>query len=173
MGDGIVLFHANHGNLAADGDPIDVDTVGAGRAAMQLQTGRDSDGQTFINADPKYLIVPPSLGTKADQFVSPLLSLATFRDANPIGQRLTVIIEPRLEVGVGGAAGSTLAWYLAADPNQVDILEYGYLDGEEGPQIENRVGFDVDGLEIKCRLDFAAKVVDWKGIYKNEGDEES
>ena len=27
----------------------------------------------------------------------------------------------------------------------------------------------IDGLEIKCREDFAAKVIDWRGLYKNAG----
>ena len=29
--------------------------------------------------------------------------------------------------------------------------------------------FDVDGVEIKCRLDFGAKAIDWRGLYKNPG----
>ena len=28
---------------------------------------------------------------------------------------------------------------------------------------------DVDGVEIKCRLDFGAKAIDWRGLYKNPG----
>ena len=31
-----------------------------------------------------------------------------------------------------------------------------------------RNGFD-DGVEIKCRLDFGAKAIDWRGLYKNPG----
>ena len=34
---------------------------------------------------------------------------------------------------------------------------------------ETRNGFDVDGVEIKCRLDFGAKAIDWRGLYKNPG----
>jgi hypothetical protein len=169
MGDGNALFSVAHNNLG-NGTVINIASVGAGRAAMRLQTGRDSDGQTFINASPRYLIVPPSLETVADQFVTPIIP-GVNSDANPIGARLMVISEPRLETGIGAVAGSAIAWYLAASAEQgIDILEYGYLDGEEGPQIESRVGFDIDGLEIKCRLDFAAKVIDWKGIYKDPGE---
>jgi hypothetical protein len=62
-----------------------------------------------------------------------------------------------------------VSWYLAATPDQVDIIEYGYLDGEDGPVVETRNGFDVDGMEIKCREDFAAKVIDYRGLYKNAG----
>ena len=33
-------------------------------------------------------------------------------------------------------------------------IEYGYRDGSEGVQITQRKGFEVDGLELKARLDF-------------------
>ena len=59
--------------------------------------------------------------------------------------------------------------YLAASPNQIDTIEYAYLEGQHGAYIETRNGFDVDGVEIKCRLDFGAKAIDWRGLYKNPG----
>ena len=43
------------------------------------------------------------------------------------------------------------------------------VGGGEGAYIETRNGFDVDGVEIKCRLDFGAKAIDWRGLYKNPG----
>ena len=54
----------------------------------------------------------------------------------------------------------TLPWYLAASPNQIDTIEYAYLEGQQGACIETHNGFDVDGVEIKCRLDFGAKAID-------------
>ena len=50
-----------------------------------------------------------------------------------------------------------------------DTIEYAYLEGQQGAYIETRNGFDVDGVEIKCRLDFGAKAIDWRGLYKNPG----
>jgi hypothetical protein len=55
------------------------------------------------------------------------------------------------------------------DPGQSDTLEYAYLEGNDGPFIETRLGFEVDGMEIKCRHDFAAKVIDWRSFSKNTG----
>lgn len=167
MGDSVALFHSSHANLAGSGGAIDVTTIGAGRAAMRKQTGLDAS--TLLNLNPKYLIVPPAKETIADQFVSTNLLASAAGSVNPFAGRLEVISEPRLEVGIGATSGSSTAWYLAATPDQVDILEYGYLEGEEGPMVESRVGFDVDGLEIKCREDFAAKVIDFRGLYKNAG----
>ncbi len=176
MGDGAALFVAGHGNYyGLGGDPISIATISAADTAMMLQTG--VDGSTLIMAQPKFLIVPPSQKTKALQFVSVNMFAGLATDVNPFAGRLEVITEPRLETGItigaATAAGSALAWYLAADPSQVDILELAMLDGQEGPLVESRVGFDVDGLEIKCRHDVGAKVIDWRGLYKNDGDLDS
>ena len=65
--------------------------------------------------------------------------------------------------------GGRFKLYLAASPNQIDTIEYAYLEGQQGTYIETRNGFDVDGVEIKCRLDFGAKAIDWRGLYKNPG----
>jgi hypothetical protein len=48
-------------------------------------------------------------------------------------------------------------------------VEYCYLDGEEGPVIETENGFEVDGVSYKCRLDFAAKPIDHRGLHKANG----
>ncbi|WP_333705912.1 hypothetical protein [Ottowia beijingensis] len=33
-------------------------------------------------------------------------------------------------------------------------LEYGYLNGAEGVQMMERIGFEVDSVEYRARLDF-------------------
>jgi hypothetical protein len=173
MGDGIPLFNASHGNLAAAAAAIDVTSLGIGRAAMRAQKGLD--GATYLNISARYLVVPPGKETIADQYTT-AISPALGGSVNPFAGRLTVVSEPRLEGGITlqGAtpeviAGSTTAWYLAADPGQIDIVEYGYLAGQVGPSIESRNGWDIDGLEIRCRHDFAAKVIDYRGLFKNAG----
>lgn len=161
MGDGVVLFHATHANLAGAGAVISVATIGAGRAAMRIQKGVDL--VTLLNIFPAFLIVPAALETVADQFVSQNLLASSSTSVNPFAGRLQVIAEPRLD------ANSLISWYLASTPDQIDIIEYAYLEGEEGPMVESRVGWEVDGLEIKCREDFAAKVIDYRGLWKNPG----
>ena len=162
MGDGNALFSAAHFNIDSVGAVIDVDSLGAARAAMRQQLSLDGER---LNLAPKYLIVGSALETQGDAIVTPITP-QTFAAVNPFSGKLTVIAEPRLD-------DSPLAWFLAADPAQIDIIEYGFLEGEEGPTIETRIGFDVDGIEIKCREDFAAKVLDWRGLYKNVGAEPS
>jgi hypothetical protein len=162
MADGNALFHTTHKNLAGTGAALDVSSVGAARAAMAKQTGLDK--KTVLNVRPAFLIVPASLELKAEQLVAQNLVPAATSSVVPQSIRtLAPISEPRLD------AASETAWYLAASPNQIDTIEYAYLEGQQGAYIETRNGFDVDGVEIKCRLDFGAKAIDWRGLYKNPG----
>lgn len=161
MGDGTPLFHANHANLTGTGTVISVASLGVGRAALRQQKGLNG---RFINVMPKFLIVPSAQETTAQQFVTVSNVVYTKNpDVNPFAGTLQVIAEPRLD------AASAQSWYLAGDPGQIDTIEYAYLEGNEGVYLESRVGFDVDGLELKARLDFAAKAIDWRGMYKNAG----
>lgn len=162
MADGNALFHTTHKNLAGTGAALDVASVGAARAAMALQTGLDK--KTVLNIRPAFLIVPAALELKAEQLVAQNLVPADSVKVVPQSIRtLSPISEPRLD------AASATSWYLAASPNQIDTIEYAYLEGQQGAYIETRNGFDVDGVEIKCRLDFGAKAIDWRGLYKNPG----
>jgi len=161
MGDTINLFDPAHDNEAGSGAVISVATLGAGRQALRQQKGLNG---RFINVIPKFLIVPSAQETVAQQFVQVTNIVYTKNpDVNPFAGTLQVLAEPRLD------ANSTTAWYLAGDPGQIDTIEYAYLEGQEGVYLESRIGFDVDGLELKARLDFAAKAIDWRGLYKNPG----
>lgn len=161
MGDGTTLFHATHGNLDGTAAAISIASLGNGRAGMRKQKGLNG---RFINVMAKYLLVPAAVETVAEQYVSQTNVIYTkAADFNPFANKLQVIAEPRLD------AASAISWYLAADPAQIDTIEYCFLEGQEGVYLESRLGFDVDGLELKARLDFAAKAIDWRGFWKNPG----
>lgn len=160
MNDAVALFHATHANLAGTAGAISIATLASARAALRKQTSLDGNP---INIGAAYLLVPAALELVAQQYTSADFVSAKSSDINPFKGTLQVIAEPRLD------ANSATAWYLAADPMQIDTIEYSYLEGNEGVYIETRNGFEVDGLEIKARLDFAAKAIDHRGMYKNAG----
>lgn len=160
LADAVALFHATHANLTGTGTAISVAALGAARALMRVQK---SPSNVVLNLAPKYLIVPAALETIANQFTSADFVSAKSGDINPFKGNLEVITEARLD------ATSALSWYLAADTNAIDTIEYSYLEGQEGAYMETRQGFDVDGMEFKVRLDFAAKAIDFRGLYKNNG----
>lgn len=160
LSDTIALFHANHANLTGTGTVLSITSLGIARALLRKQTTPQG---AVMNLQPKFLIVPAALETIANQYVSQAYVAAKSADYNPFAGALQVIAEARLD------ANSATAWYLAADSNQIDTVEYCYLEGQNGVYIETRQGFEVDGMEIKARLDFAAKAIDYRGLYKNVG----
>lgn len=171
MGDSVALFHANHGNLGTAATISSINGVSEGRKMIGLQTGLD--GKTLLNLTPNYIIVPAALQTAAEQFVGQIYA-AKNSDVVPDSlKRLQVIAEGRLDLGISrpdlgiSISGSSSNWYMAASVAQIDIVELAYLEGAQGLYTETRMGFEVDGVEIKVREDVGAKVIDHRGLYKN------
>lgn len=165
MGDTVALFHATHGNLATGaGSALQLSALKAGRTAMRLQKGLAKEE---LNLSPNFLIVPAALEQDAYQLTSSNYVPAKQADVNEFrnGGRtaLEPIVEPILD------AASATAWYLASNNSMIDTVEYCYLDGAEGPVIESWDGREVDGVTWKCRLDFATKAVDHRGLYMGAG----
>jgi HK97 family phage prohead protease len=158
MADDVALFHADHGNLAGTGAALGEDPLSAARLAMRKQTGLDGRP---INATPRFLLVPPELETDAEKLLAAIQPTKS-SDVNPFGGKLELLVEARL------ASGSR--WYVVADPARLEGLEYAYLQGSEGPQTETRAGFEVDGVEVKVRLDFGAGFTDYRAWYQDPGE---
>lgn len=165
LGDGNALFHTNHANLSTGaGSALQLSALSAGRTAMRLQKGLANEE---LNLSPSYLIVPASLEATAYQLTSANYVPAKLTDSNEFRAGGRTSVEPIVEPILDGI--SSTAWYLASNSGQVDTVEFCYLDGAEGPVIESEVGFEVDGVSYKCREDFAAKAIDYRGLYKGVG----
>jgi hypothetical protein len=160
MADSIALFHASHGNLSGAAADPSITTMSAVRSAMRLQVGL---GGRLLNIGPSWIWVPAALETTAEQLIAPVrASEQDFTNPFASGGRtpLSLIVEPRLD------ADSTAHWYASATLEQIDMYELARLEGQEGPMVESRVGFDVDGMEIKIRHDVGQKAIDYRGMYK-------
>jgi hypothetical protein len=171
LADGGALFNATavttpggHANLTSTGTAISVASLGIGRTQMRLQKGLQNEE---LNLTPSCLIVPASLEQISYQFTSANYVPATQTAVSEFRAGGRTALEPVVEALLD--ASSATAWYLAASTGAVDTVEYCFLDGAEGPVIESEVGFEVDGISYKCREDFAAKAIDFRGLYKNNG----
>src|SRR5262249_43640824 len=159
LADGQPLFSTAHHNLLPAA-PITVQSINAARRAMVNQTG--PDGQ-FLALLPRLLICGPQQELSALQFLAPISIVGATQDMIPRAyQSLQLIVEPRI---------TDASWYLAADPNQVDTIEYDFLDGAPGggPTLEKREGWDIDGQEYKAREEFTATPITRRGLIKNPG----
>ena len=157
LSDKKTLFHADHGNKATAGAAITDATLSAARLALRTQTGIED---RTIRVTPRNLLVPPALETEAEKWLASV-SPARADDVNPFAGALLLAVEPRLS--------NAARWYVTADPAEIDGLEYAYLAGGEGPQVESKSGWEVDGVEIRVILDYGAGFIDHRGWYANPG----
>ena len=155
--DSKALFHADHSNSGTGA--IGVTAISDARKALRTQT--DIAGNR-VNIRPRYLAVPTSLETAAQQFLAPIQP-ATTGDVNIFTGSLSIIVEPRLD------DASEANYYVMADPAQVDMIAHGYLAGESGPQVDTVSERDPDGVCIYARLDFGTTLLNHRGFYKSTG----
>lgn len=157
LADGITLYHASHGNIAAVAAAITVTSLSAAR--QQMREIKNADGVTPANVIPKYLVVGPAKETEAEQVLA-AINAPQPSQVNPFTGKLELVVDPRM-------TGNS--WRLFADPALEPVIEYGNLEGQDGLFTDARVGFDVDGVEFKARIDLGAGVVDYRGTLLNQG----
>jgi hypothetical protein len=165
MGDGNALFSAAHNNFVGTAGNQTTGGTALSEASLTLaytsfRQQKDAAGNK-LNLKPKYLIVGPKNEFLAQKLTS-VNFVATKQSDTPVGSLtgLTLVVDAEIE---------NYEWFLAADPASLDTVEYSFLAGEEELFIDQREGFNIDGLEVKARLIFAAKAIDWRGLYRNNG----
>lgn len=160
MADGNPLFHASHANLGTAGT---ISETTLAEAYRLFGNQRGFEGRQ-ISVLPRYIITPPGVrSVEARKNVTATTPNAV-AGVNAFANRLEPIEEARLIPAAGPDP-----WFLAADPSRIDTIEFAYLEGQQGVYTETRSGFEVDGIEIKARHDFAAKAIDWRGLFRNAG----
>lgn len=164
MPDGTPLFHADHGNLAGAGAHIDGTSLKGGRGRLRLQKGLQKEE---LNIAPRFLLAPTTEEQAAYNWTSANYVPAKSTDQNEFRAGGRTAVEPIIDAVLDSLTGTS--WFMVADHNQCDTVEYCYLDGAEGVQMSSRMGFTVDGVEFKASLDFAGAVIDHRGMDKNPG----
>ena len=179
MGDGKALFHSAHGNLLATTNAVpisysDFETTiaGIGTAVQAMRRQTDIGGKRRLNIQPVFFLAPVALEEVARRFFAegrvPMTvtldsgtSVAAGNGANPHAGRFQMVFDARLD------DSSETAWYLAARKGKT--VRMYYLNGQRRPYMEQRQGWNVDGVEYKIRIECGAKPVDWRGLLKNTG----
>lgn len=166
LSDGVALFHATSHGANLDATTLDgIEDLSVGYAVMALQTGLSSG--TVLGIRPRFLIVGETLAPMAYKLTASMADPSSSGNSGianmygPAGpRRLEVVTEGQLD------STSTTAWWLAADPSQVDTVEYTFLQGEESPVLSREEGFTIDAIRYKIRQAFAAKAIDYRGLYQ-------
>ena len=153
-----VFDNTNHGNFpAASGTPISATTLSAARRALREALSPDG---FEINANLAHIVVSSVGEVDFDQLLNGMYVPTSQATAvTPRMRQVQLHIEPLV-------SATKRDWYGFADYNQVDTFEYAYLAGSEGPRLEQRMGFEVEGIELKVALDFGVGVIDHRGCFK-------
>jgi hypothetical protein len=161
MSDGNALLSSAHGNIQTSGGAISVATVDAGRVAMAQQM--DNDSNDYLNIRPSILLCPISMGGTARVVAGSQYdpdSAARLLVPNKVNGLISTVIDtPRLSTG----------WYLLANPTDAPVIEVVFLDGNQNPRIQQEESFRTKGLSWSVELPFGVGIVDYRGIYWNDG----
>jgi len=175
--DGVALFSGASGNrlrsnLLTGANPPSVANLQTLTNNMRQMRGENVPGpggtqlesSDILNLQPKYIIGPGALETTILQLVNSIADPA----ANQAGvfntaSYLTPIIEPLLDVN------STVAWYVCADPSQIDTIEVTFLQGQETPITRNFMDERTLSQNFTILQTFASKAMNHRGIQKAAG----
>lgn len=158
MQDGVNLFHADHGNLAASSAALDAAALGKARILLRRQTAL---GGGTMNLPPRFLLVAPEHEQAAEVLLAASARAMNQGSGNELVtdwiSKLELVVEARL----AGAAA-----YLLTSPQSVDTLERAWLEADNGPVVRENESFAVDSRDYKVRHVFGARWLDWRGVVK-------
>lgn len=151
------VFTTGRGNKASAGGAIAESTLDTAFAGMMGQTSLDGiklniqpaillTGAAYRGAAIRYTtrIIQPDSGANVGLYSN----LTPVSDANIVGNR----------------------WYLFADPAVAPVYVYGYVGGQEGPQVRvHQYVPGTDGMAVEVVHDFAVGAIDYRGGWFNPG----
>jgi signal peptide peptidase SppA len=176
LSDGGALFNATaitsaggHANLTTGAGAPSVATLNTLTSKMMTQTGLNASDRTTLGLMPKWLPHPPAMrGTVLNLLQSTSDPASSNANSKNIWENeLQPITEAELSLAAGG---SDVAWYLGADFNDVDTIEYAYLQGLETPAFDQMVDFNRLALRQRMYQAFAVKALDFRGLQKHAGE---
>ncbi|SEI10057.1 head maturation protease, ClpP-related [Paracoccus alkenifer] len=151
------VFNATDGTKAGTASAVNPAGIAKGYEAMRNRKG--VSGESFLAVEPRILLTGPAKEFEAMQLLAPIQA-AQASNVNPYVGKLTPATTPYV-------AGN--AWYMFADPAEVPVFMYGYLQGEEGPRLRTDEPFGQQGVAYSVELDFGCGATDFRGGYKNAG----
>ncbi len=162
--DGKELFHVAHNNIGTAGAMSDA-TLSELRTKMRKQ--KNLRGKETLNISPQFLLVPAGLETTAMKFLNStaLPGQENSGVSNIWRNSFDLVVDAELDPTTAGA----LPYYMAANPADIDTIEVTYLNGDDMPKLESRLGFDFLGIEYRIYIDYGVTVLDYRGLGMNAG----
>lgn len=158
-----ITYSSANGNLAAKAGAPSTETLSAARQLLRKQ--KDFSKKYSLNLNAKYLIIPSTYETTAEQLLRSLADPAGSHSgvANVFRNSLDIVVDTALD------DINADAWYIAAAKNQVEGIEISYLNGNKTPILESKDSFDTLARSFRMYLDFGIAALDYRGFVKNAG----
>lgn len=144
------------------------------KAMTAISNAKDETGEK-MGLIPKYLLVCPDVEdaalrvTQGQAFI-PVNTAGGTTDTGK-AKRLEVLVEPFFTTATES--------YVMADPADCPVIETGFLDGKQTPDLlvkrinavnlaggDDEWGYEFDDIEFKIRWDYAVQLAMYQGIYR-------
>ena len=149
------------GNVST-GAALSMAALEADRVKMANQ--KDLNANEFLALKPSVLLVPESLRGEAmvlnNAKFDPTASSAFERPNYVNGMFREIISTPRL---------TGTRRYAFTDPGAAAAIVVAFLNGTQAPFLDQQLGWNIDGQEIKLRMDFKVQAMDPKASVTNAG----
>jgi hypothetical protein len=174
--DNFNLFDAvNHGSNTATGVPLASTTLTAAINAMRDQTAYGNSAQLLGGVNkPRRLWVPNELSNIGYKLTASETDVGAAGEAattpNPIRG-----LYSNLELVIVDDFTDNNDWFLTADPLNMPLVEVGFLNGNDEPEMfvqgDQNVGsmFNADKITYKIRHVHGKVVLEWRGFYRGQG----
>jgi phage major head subunit gpT-like protein len=154
------------GAVAGAGNAMAIGAVETAYAAYRSLN--DPDGNP-LGITPKILLVPVQLRITADKIQTGNTLLAS-----SLGSTSSRVVEPQVNVLAGkfqivdsAYLTSSSTWWLCSDPNDLPVMEVGFLNGQRSPIVEQaEASFDTLGIEVRGYFDFGVSKAESRSCYR-------
>ncbi len=147
-------------------------------AVQMFREQTDTDGKP-LGVAPAMLIVPPALEVVAENLFSganlvvgalgSTSAKSVEPNANPHARKYKPVTSAYLS-NSKYTGYSSAAWYLAADPRDLALIEVAFLNGQESPTVEQaEADFSTLGIQMRGFHDFGVAKQDYRAAVKSKG----
>lgn len=165
MSDGTTLFHANHGNVSTGAPSVDSVEAAINVLRSQSLPNGDSGAVEYIDlASPPIFVGPLGQGG----------NMRVINEAQYDPDTANKLQKPNKSRGLVGEIVTTprrtgLPWFLFANPAELPVIEVGFVQGEQEPQLIMQEAFRQYGVSWRVVYDYGVAAVNWLGCVRSTG----